>query len=467
MPLIATVVVMVALAGCSSPDAPPAEAENLVILSIDTLRADHLGCYGYDRSTSPNLDRFARRSAVFEQAFTVHVSTAPAHATVLTGLEPADHGIRRNGMRLGPGVRTLAETFADRGWATGAFVSGWTLERHTGLDRGFSVYDDELDAPGAGARRTGDHTTDRAVAWLEHQVADDRPFLLFLHLFEPHWPYDPPAADALRFLSGQYELTTVSRPVHIDRLISVNRLDLFEQREYVARYDGEIVVADRLFGRLLDALDDLGVAGSTAVVVLSDHGETLFEREWTMDHGARPHDEQARVPLILHLPDRRLAGRRIPEQVSLLDVTATVADIFGIEPPAGSQGASLLPLALGETVDEAPRPVFTTARCEPERVPNITAQLRRGALVRAVRVPGLKLVQYPLASGGWHDALFDLSGDPEERSDVAPERPELVSALTTELERWQAAAGSNAEVGRPELDLEVETALRELGYLED
>jgi arylsulfatase A-like enzyme len=467
MRLIATVVVMVSLAGCSSPDAPPAEAENLVILSIDTLRADHLGCYGYDRSTSPNLDRFAGRGAVFEQAFTVHVSTAPAHATVLTGLEPAGHGIRRNGMRLGPGVRTLAETFADRGWATGGFVSGWTLERHTGLDRGFSVYDDELDAPGAGARRAGDLTTDRAIAWLEQQAADGRPSFLFLHLFEPHWPYDPPATDALGFLSGQYELATVSKPVHIDRLISVNRLDLFEQREYVARYDGEIVVADRLLGRLLDALEDLGVAGSTVVIVLSDHGETLFEREWTMDHGARPFDEQARVPLILHLPDGRLAGRRIPQQVSLLDVTATVADIFGIEPPAGSQGASLLPLALGEVVDEDARAVFTTARCEPQRVPHITEPLRRGALVRAVRVPRLKLVQYPLASDGWHDELYDLSADPGERSNLVSLRPEQAAMLGAALEHWQATAGGALEFGATELDPEVETALRELGYLGD
>lgn len=452
---------------CGPPPGPPPESKNLVILSIDTLRPDHLGVYGYPRATSPNLDRFAQRSVVFDQAVTTHVATAPAHGTILTGRYPGSHGIQRNGMRLKPGVPTLAETFAEHGRATGAFVSGWTLQHHTGLDRGFEVYDDKLDGPGNGARRAGDLTTQAALAWLQSQVTAEREFFLFLHLFEPHWPYDPPAQDALRFLPGQYELTTIGKPVHIDRLISVNRLSFLEQQEYVARYDGEIVVADRLFERLLDGLDKLGVAHNTVVIILSDHGETLFEREWTMDHGTRPYEEQARVPMVLHIPGDLLAGRRVAEQVSLLDVFPTLLELFEIDPPEGLQGRSLLPLARGEPTTTAPRPAFITARCEPRRVPHISAPLTKRGMVRAVRLPGIKLIEFPMAGGGGYPEVFDLTDDPGEEDNRAKANFDTARSLHRELERWQTNSGTDPDPAAPSLDPEVEAALRELGYIND
>lgn len=455
------------LSGCGAEPTPPPEPVNLVILSIDTLRRDHLGVYGYPQNTSPNIDRLARRSVVFDQAVTVHVSTAPAHGTILTGRYPGSHGIQRNGMRLIRGVPTLAETMADHGLATGAFVSGWTLQRHTGLDRGFSVYDDELDGPGAGARRTGNLTTNAALSWLRAQVAAERDFFLFLHLFEPHWPYDPPAQDALRFLRGQHELTTISKPVHLNRLLSVNRLTPFEQREYVARYDGEISVADRLVDRLLDGLEELDVAHNTVVIMLSDHGETLFEREWTMDHGTRPYEEQARVPMVLHIPGDLSAGRRVSEQVSLLDVVPTLLDVFGIENPDGVQGRSLLSLARGQAATTAPRPAFITARSVPERVPHIHAPLTSRGLVRAVRLPEIKLIEFPLSHGIRHPELFDLSEDPGERADRAETGFGTVLVLHRELERWQTDSGTDPDPQAPFLDPEVEAALRELGYIDD
>lgn len=462
------VALLAVIAACGSP-APvgPAGDVNLVILSIDTLRPDHLGCFGYVRDTSPHIDRLAQRSVLFEQAVTVHVATAPAHATVLTGLEPAGHGIRRNGGRLRAGVPTLAERFAADGWSTGGFVSGWTLQRHTELDRGFQIWDDDLGPPRAGARRSGAETTDRALEWLAQEVSDAHRFFLFLHLFEPHWPYEPPARDVLRFLPGQSELTTLSRPVHIDRRLAVNRLTREERAEYVARYDGEIVVADRLVDRLIDSLDRLGVEHNTVVVVLSDHGETLFEREWAMDHGTRPYDEQARVPLIVNLPGDRLAGRRIPDQVSLLDVAPTVLEIFGLAPSSPLPGRSLLPLARGLADDQAPRPTFITARCEPARVPHIDAKLVRGGLVRAVRLPGVKLVVFPTGPPTGVRELYDLIADPTEQNDLSAHKPALLAPLHDELERWWASVGADSDSAPLELTPEVEAVLRELGYLTD
>lgn len=452
---------------CSAPTGPPPEPTNLVILSIDTLRVDHLGIYGYPHPTSPTLDRFAEQSTVFETAITVHVTTAPAHGTILTGRYPGSHGILRNGMRLARNVPTLAEMLSEQGWSTGGFVSGWTLQRHTSLDRGFAVYDDDLGSPEAGARRDGGKTTDVALDWLKEQVATDRKFFLFLHLFEPHWPYDPPARDALRFLPNQHELTTLTKATHLNRLITVNRLTEFEQREYIARYDGEIVVADRLLNRLLDALESLGVAHNTVVIVLSDHGETLFERKWTMDHGCRPYEEQIQVPLVLHIPGENASGHRVSDQVSLLDVVPTVLDVFDLAPQEGVQGRSLLPLARDEVTTNPSRPAFITARSAPERVPHVKAPLTSRGLVRAVRLPNVKLIEYPTSMGGWSPELFVLSDDPGERDNRAESSNDTALFLRQELDRWQAHSGTDFAPEAPILDPEVEAALRELGYIDD
>jgi choline-sulfatase len=464
---IIVALLVIVISACSTPSGPPQEPVNLVILSIDTLRPDHLGLYGYPHPTSPNLDRFARRSVIFEQAITTHVATAPAHGTILTGLWPGGHGIQRNGMTLDPDVPTLAEILGEEGRATGAFVSSWTLQRHTGLDRGFEIYDDGIGPPRQGARRKGSATTAAAVKWLRTQIAADRDFFLFVHLFEPHWPYDPPASYALRFLRGQYELTTVSKPPHLDRRLSVNRLSLAEQQEYVARYDGEIVVADRLADRLLEALEDLGVADSTVVVVLSDHGETLFEREWTMDHGARPYDEQARVPLLFQLPGDLYGGHRVTDQVSLLDVVPTALDLFDLEPHESLPGRSLLPLARGEFTDEKPSPAFITSRPEPKRVPHIKAPLMSRRLVRSIRLPGIKLIEYPMSRDRWYPELFNLIEDPGEQDNLAEETFDIALSLHSELERWQNASGVDPDLSDLELDPDVEDALRELGYIDD
>ena len=464
---IIVILFVIAISGCNAPPGPPQEPKNLVILSIDTLRADHLGLYGYPHPTSPNLDRFARESVVFEQAITVHVATAPAHATILTGLWPGGHGIRRNGMTLNPDVPTLARILGEEGRATGAFVSGWTLQRHTGLDRGFEIYDDDLGPPRNGARRDGAATTTAAVKWLRTQVAADRNFFLFVHLFEPHWPYDPPARDALRFLPNQHELTTLTKATHLNRLITVNRLTKFEQREYIARYDGEIVVADRLLNRLLDALESLGVAHNTVVIVLSDHGETLFERKWTMDHGCRPYEEQIHVPMVLHIPGENASGHRVSDQVSLLDVVPTVLDVFDLAPQEGVQGRSLLPLARDEVTTDPSRPAFITARSAPERVPHINAPLTSRGLVRAVRLPNVKLIEYPTSMGGWSPELFVLSDDPGERDNRAESGNDTALFLRQELDRLQAHSGTDFAPEAPILEPEVEAALRELGYIDD
>ncbi|HSN55900.1 MAG TPA: hypothetical protein VLT32_14595, partial [Candidatus Sulfomarinibacteraceae bacterium] len=183
-------------------------------------------------------------------------------------------------------------------------------------------------------------------------------------------------------------------------------------------------------------------------------------------HGARPYDEQARVPLFLHLPGDRLAGGRVPDQVSLVDIVPTVADIFDLAPPEGVRGRGLLPLAEDPEGERQALPTFITARPEPSRVPHIRQPLTTSGLVCTIRMPGVKLVEFPMTRSRWHAELFDLAADPGERSNLAEAGLDATLALHTELEAWRVATASGGNLELPALDPEVEEALRQLGYLE-
>lgn len=458
-------VALVLASACGGDDraVTPWRDANLVIVSLDTVRRGHLSCYGYSRATTPHLAALAAESAVFETAVASCTQTAPAHASIFTGLAPASHGITRNGVALAPGVTTLAQRLHDRGYRTGGFVSGWTLARDTGLGRGFDEWDDHFD-PDQGARRDGAETLRRAIIWLGEAVAGRRPFLLFVHFFEAHWPYDPPARTALGFLPERTSLRTFANPRHIPRLLADNHLTESDLEEYGARYDGELVTLDGLVDELRRRLEALGIAGSTVLVVLADHGETLFERPWMMDHGARAYDEQIRIPLLIRFPDRRWAGRRETAQVSHLDLLPTLLEAVGADPAGDLPGRSLLPLLAAPTRWE-PRPVFSGATCMPRRYPQLTAPLEPDSQVHAVRLPHLKLIEYPRRDGGWEPELFDLAADPGETRNLAARRPADLARLHRLLDGWRRAADGPGEARRL-TDPDTRRALEELGYLE-
>ncbi len=288
---------------------------NVVLVTLDTTRADRLGCYGYAPARTPNLDALAHRGALFTQAATTVPLTQPAHSSILTGMYPTYHGMRVNGgTALAASQVTLAEALSEKGYETAAFIGAFVLDGRWGLNQGFDLYDDKFDLGKykhldlGSVQRPGNLVVDAALGWMEgHKQA---PFFAWVHLYDPHVPYEPPEP----FLSQ------------------------FAGRGVEGLYDGEIAFADAQVGRLLAWLKRNGLDERTVVVVAGDHGEGLGSHgEGT--HGYFVYDYALHVPLIVAAPFPELRGVRVESQVSLVDVFPTVLALGGIEPPPTSRGA--------------------------------------------------------------------------------------------------------------------------------
>jgi arylsulfatase A-like enzyme len=385
------------------------EPHGVLLIGIDTLRADHLGCYGYHRPTSPRIDALAAESVLFEQAISQSPWTLPAFASIMTGVVPSRHGAGE-GKRclshpcaaLGAWPPTLADRFAEAGYRTGSFVSNGFSSAQVGLGRGFQTTELHM---------TGQPVVTSAAAWLAEQKG--APFFLFVHLIEPHAPYWPGPEDREPFVDPAYD-----GPV--DPALTGRALRDWteaDRRHVVDLYDGDVRHADRLVGELLDALRRLGRYERTLIVLTSDHGEELFERG-LIGHGHTLYDELLHVPLTVRFPGGAPRGR-IARQVRTMDVFPTVLEGMGMPVPDGLDARSLLGVARGEPGDAAldvALAEFTFA--PPER--------------QAVRRPPEKLVLD--VERDWPQ-LFDLTSDPEERDDRARDAPERVAALREALVR--------------------------------
>ncbi len=300
--LLLAAAVLAGAAGCggSPPGGATGSRPSLLLVTLDTVRADHLGSYGYGEAETPHLDRLARQGQRFEQAITAAPLTLPAHATLLTGLLPVEHGLHGNGLgALAETTETLATRLAAAGYRTGAFVGAFVLDRRFGLGRGFEVYDDAIDRSGpAGgsleAERAGSEVVDRALAWLGQP--DERPFFAWVHLFDAHAPYAP--------------------------------AEPFAGRHPGRPYDGEIAAVDAQVGRLLEWLAARGPAGNAIVAAAGDHGEGLGDHG-ELTHGLLLYEATLRVPLLVMAPGRLPAGRVIHTPVSLADLAPTLASLAG------------------------------------------------------------------------------------------------------------------------------------------
>ena len=387
---------------------------SVVLITIDTLRADALGCYGRSGGVSPVIDRLAASGVRFATARAHNVVTLPSHANILTGRLPTEHGIRDNaGFRLGDGVETLATILKARGYRTGAFVSAFPLDSRFGLTRGFDVYDDRL----GGAQhsrsltpqeRRGRETVAAARRWLEEQ--DGRTFL-WLHLYDPHFPYAPPAPFDTRFAADPYH--------------------------------GEVAETDDSLAPLLDPLLKARDDGRTLVVLTSDHGESLGDHE-EETHGIFAYEATLRVPLILFQPG--LGPRVVEQPVRHVDLLPTILDALEVPPPPGVPGTSLLPLAWG-----GPGPPDA---CYFEA---LSASLNRGwAPLRGAVRGRTKYVDLPIPE------LYDLASDPRELTNLAAARPQELEAMRTLLARMRAG---EAEARRGREDAETLERLKALGYV--
>jgi len=399
---------------------------NLLVVTLDTTRADRLGCYGYSGAETPVLDGLARDGVLFERCITPTAFTLPSHSSIMTGLNPMFHGVRLNGgVALADTHPTLAERLGESGYRTGGFVGAFVLDSRWGLAQGFETFDDDFDLdPGeqldlARVQRPADTVVDAALAWL--QKPDERPFFAWVHLYDPHTPYEPPEPYKTRFAGGP------SR-----------------------RYDGEIAFTDSQVARLLDWLRTSGAQERTVVLVVGDHGEGLGSHR-EEEHGYFIYDYAVRVPLIVRLPGRLLAGTRIDAQVRTTDLTPTLLDLLGAPLPDRLDGESLVPL-LSDPRRAAARDAYSES---------VSVSMQYGwSPLYSLRTAEYTYVDAP------RPELYDWRQDPDENDNLVGRLPNVAEELRARLEQLREEGAKDAPAPQEaNLDGETMRALASLGYV--
>ena len=391
---------------------------NVLVLTLDTTRADRLGAYGFAGADTPHMDRLAREGALFEQAESVAPLTLPAHSSLFTGRFPFQHGVRDNGAPLDPGERTLAQALQAEGFRTAAFTAAFVLDARWGLARGFEHYDgvvtprqDDVQRR-EDVRRPADEVVDHALAWLD--TPSKSRFFAWLHFYDAHAPYDPPDGAVTR----------------------------------APGYQGAINYVDSQIGRVLAFLDARHLRERTLVVLVGDHGESLGEHG-ERTHGLFVYEGVTRVPLIIRAPSLRMRGRRVTDPVRSVDVMPTVLDLLGLPVPASIAGTTLVARMTGagrdpdlETYSESMYPRYHFGWSE----------------LRAMRAGRFKLIAAPRSE------LYDLDTDPGEQHNLYMTRPALAAALSARLRLREQGDADHAPRGRT-IDPDAADRLSALGYV--
>jgi choline-sulfatase len=400
---------------------------NVVLVTLDTTRADHLGCYGYAGARTPNLDAIARGGVLFAQAASVAPLTQPAHSSIMTGMYPTFHGVRINGnTALSQEQKTIAEALRERGYATGAFIGAFVLDGRWGLNQGFQVYDDHFDLEKhkhldlGSVQRPANEVVDSALAWLEDRKRE--PFFAWVHLYDPHSPYEPPEPFLSEFGAGGM----------------------------AGLYDGEIAFMDQQVGRLVSWLQANALDEKTVLVIMGDHGEGLG-RHGEGTHGYFVYDDTVHVPLLMAAPFPELHGRRVETQVSAVDIYPTLFGLAGIDVTARVHGRSLVPLMF-----DPREPAAEYAYGE-----SMTPSLQFGwSSLHYLRTPRYKLIKAP------RPELYDLSVDPAEGTNVYAGKPDVARDLMSRLDRLMEETGRGAPAPAPaDLDKKTLESLAALGYV--
>lgn len=443
---------------------PPPDAKSFVLVTADTLRADHLGVYGYARDTSPALDALAREGVQFEQAAVQWPKTTPSFVSMLTSTYPRTNGVTRNtGMRLPEGLVTLAERFSDAGWATAAVVTNSNLARVFRFDQGFDVYVEAWSRPRPDDPERAAHVTAEALAWLGGRPPD-RPFFLWVHYVDPHARYEPPAPFDGMFVGDAFYSAARRAPLHAGRDEDMGgipaRAALGARDEvdyYVAQYDAEIRYMDHEIGRLLRGIDRAGLRERTVVAFTSDHGESLGEHRYYFDHGRLPYDDCVRVPLIFRVPGGR-AGLRWTRPVELVDLHPTLLALAGL--PIGSevQGRSLLPALEGR--DDPARAAWAFSESGYETPWQVAIRDEAWKLVHVPSLPDRAL----MTGEEWE--LYHLAADPGEKVNLVQAEGARVARMRAALEAWERRSGKAPPATPPEIDAATAARLRALGYVD-
>jgi arylsulfatase A-like enzyme len=481
------------VAGCSR---EPKGSPTVVLISIDTLRAERLGVYGNSPDVSPAIDALARESVVFDQALSVAPWTLPSHASMLTGLDAVAHGVEAPEDRIPTRATTLAEHFAAHGYRTAAWTAGGFVGPGWGLEDGFEVFD--TNTPWITSNMGFSRHLERTLEWMREN--SDEPYFLFLHSFDAHGPYkqsDPellarfrqrPVGESERdheFVRSTY--TRYARSMGFDRYLQLDAA--------LNDYDSGVAEADRAVGRILDELRASGRYDEALIVVLSDHGEAFYDRGLRLGHGMQLYDCVLRVPLIVKLPRSERGGTRVGSLVDLVDIAPTLLDVAGLPPDARMQGSSLAQLARGgrrsrsysmsgthatathalvrdgyKYIDDSAIPPVHSIRVhiQPE-TPPLLQKYVQGDEFKTLDEHGVEIVtRYPVAGDPlgyfedltFRECLFERASDPDERHNLAAQRPEALQKMRDALAAiYSASKAIHA-------DLESGVTQRELNSIE-
>jgi len=425
---------------------PPAfPGSNVILVSIDTLRADHLGVYGHFRKTSPEIDLFSRESILFENCQAQSVSTLASHASILTSQLLSHHGAyftRR--LRLPSHVPTIAALLKERGYKTASFNDGGQIAPEFGLDRGFDLYEN-MDKDFTIDKLHFERIVRAAEAWLESRGTSK--FFLFLHTYETHAPYTPRPDILAGFESGYAgPLPPETSEDLIDRInrgeVEISEAD---KAHIIATYDAEIRSMDASFGDFVASLEAKGLLDNTILIFTSDHGEEFGEHELMATHSHALFREQVHVPLIVRLPGGRLGGRRAGDLVRSIDIAPTVFALLGIDRPPSFEGASLVPLMRGRPL---PAPVFSISQRD------MLETYRRDF--------------WSITDGRWKlykGLLFDLAADAGETRDVSAFHPDIKALYRRRALRLLPPENLRTGIEPVRMSQDLKKRLEALGYL--
>jgi len=462
--LTATALTVAAVAACGR-RAPPDDASppHVILVSLDTLRADRLGAHGHGGGLSPAIDAFAAEAVLFEQHFAAAPTTLASHTSLMTGNHPHTHGVPSNGTRVHVDNLMLAEALGGAGYRSAAFLGASPLSSRTGFQQGFEVYDEVtglLDDGSERRTRPGGQVNEAFFAWLDGRGDDAAPLFVFLHYFDVHSPYIPPpsarTAEVWRQIpdAGSFEHIRATR-----RLLSEGDPDEARRHSDALEvlYEEGIRYVDYVMKHLFAGLRERGLLDPSIVILTADHGEAFDAHDEYWNHGYTVYDASIHVPLIVRMPGGKGGGRREARLLSNIDVFPTLLELLG-QPARSVEGQSFAPLLRGEPMPSR-TPVFAEAT---KPWTPMGEPWRNDPRQRGIRTEHHKYIHDPT---GDEQELYDLSADPAEqdnRSGAADLR-DVQSELTHQLRRWRESA-------RPLPTIDVESAhieaLRALGYVE-
>ena len=417
----------------STRDAGP----NVLLITLDTTRADAIGAFGGDNDT-PNIDRLAAEGARFTQAVSTAPITQPAHLGILSGEPPYRSGVVANGTDIGDRPGLLSRRLQSEGWVTAGFVSAYPLTRRFGWAQGFDHYDDDMktELMGSSRERPGRHTVDRLLNWLDPHR--DQRWVMWLHLFDPHGPYEAPG----RAIDGRTDGEALDLPAFWPD----SHKAITDTEWFMDAYRAEVREADAQVGRVIERLRVLDMLDDTLVVLTADHGESLTEHDYLFDHGDHLYDVSLRVPLVVRWPGAVAAGSTIDCSVSTASVAPTILGLLGLTTETPPSAADVSAVLRGErpcTDAEVLASTVTEKFTDPPPV------------AHALRSPTAK----HLRSAAGDDTCFDLGADPGENAPLS----ECDAALA---ERLGSALSDRSPVQAPQTDAEAQRALEELGYID-